>query len=125
MMRPSCGPRGIGRQDPGRFTRTSGRRAVCGYARQSASGVFAPWALTPPRSATLPAEPLSGREREVLRLLATDRSVPEIARALFVSSSTVRSHVKHIFGKLDAHSRYEAVVRARALGLLRKPDDDP
>jgi LuxR family maltose regulon positive regulatory protein len=75
--------------------------------------------LSPPYSHT-PAlvEPLSERELEVLRLLATDLSAPEIADELIVAVSTVRSHIKHIYGKLDAHSRYEAVERARALGLL-------
>ena len=61
---------------------------------------------------------LSERELQVLRLLTTDLSAPEIADALIVAVSTVRSHIKHIYGKLDAHSRYEAVERARALGLL-------
>ncbi|MBN1874600.1 MAG: hypothetical protein JXA33_10255 [Anaerolineae bacterium] len=63
-------------------------------------------------------EPLSDRELQVLRLLATDLSAPEIAGELIVAVSTVRSHIKHIYGKLDTHSRYEAVERAKALGLL-------
>ncbi|MBN1427089.1 MAG: hypothetical protein JXB07_01810 [Anaerolineae bacterium] len=63
-------------------------------------------------------DPLSEREIEILRLMATDLSVPEIAEELVVAISTVRSHVKHIYEKLDAHSRYEAVERARSLRLL-------
>jgi LuxR family maltose regulon positive regulatory protein len=63
-------------------------------------------------------EPLSERELEVLRLLATNLSAPEIADELVVAVSTIRSHTKHIYQKLDAHSRYEAVERARTLDLL-------
>ena len=42
----------------------------------------------------------------------------EIAERLVVSANTVRTHVQHIYQKLDVHSRYEAVVRARDLGLI-------
>ena len=63
-------------------------------------------------------EPLTERELEVLRLLRTNLSSPEIAEQLFVAPSTVRSHTKSIYGKLDAHSRREAVERAKELGLL-------
>jgi LuxR family maltose regulon positive regulatory protein len=63
-------------------------------------------------------EPLSERELQVLRLLATDLTVPEIAEQLVISVSTVRSHVKSIYGKLGVHSRYEAVARATELKLL-------
>jgi LuxR family maltose regulon positive regulatory protein len=71
----------------------------------------------PPHTPTL-IEPLSKRELQVLHLLATDLSAPEIADELVVAVSTVRSHIKHIYQKLDAHSRYEAVERARTLSLL-------
>jgi LuxR family maltose regulon positive regulatory protein len=63
-------------------------------------------------------EPLSRRELEVLRLLATELSGPEIAQHLVISVTTVRSHTRSIYGKLGVHSRYEAVARARELGLL-------
>ncbi len=63
-------------------------------------------------------EPLSERESEVLRLLAAGLSNPEIARELYVAVSTVRSHTKSIYGKLDVHGRWEAVQRAKELGLL-------
>jgi len=63
-------------------------------------------------------DPLSARELDVLRLLAGERSQSEIAQALTVSVNTVRSHVKHIYDKLDVHSRHEAIQRARELGLL-------
>jgi LuxR family maltose regulon positive regulatory protein len=63
-------------------------------------------------------EPLSARERELVGLLASGLSTPEIAAHLFITSGTVRNHLKNIFGKLDAHSRLQAVERARALSLL-------
>jgi LuxR family maltose regulon positive regulatory protein len=63
-------------------------------------------------------EPLSPRETEVLRLLTTHLSHAEMAEELVVSVHTVRSHVKSIYGKLDVHSRMEAVDRARELRLL-------
>ncbi|HWT22931.1 MAG TPA: LuxR C-terminal-related transcriptional regulator [Solirubrobacteraceae bacterium] len=63
-------------------------------------------------------EELSDREREVLRLLATELSGPEIARQLFVSVNTLRTHTKHIFTKLDVNTRRAAVRRATELGLL-------
>jgi LuxR family maltose regulon positive regulatory protein len=63
-------------------------------------------------------EPLSDRELEVLRLLDTAMSVPEIARELFVSPNTLRTHTRHIFTKLEVNNRRAAVDRAAELGLL-------
>ena len=63
-------------------------------------------------------EPLSRSERRVLRYLPTNLSAPEIARELSVSVNTVRTHMRHLFAKLGAHSRTDAVARAQALGLL-------
>ena len=54
----------------------------------------------------------------VLRYLPTNLSAPEIARELSVSVTTVRTHISHLFVKLGAHRRTEAVARARDLGLL-------
>ena len=54
----------------------------------------------------------------VLRYLPTNLSAPEIARELSVSVTTVRTHISHLFAKLGAHRRTEAVARARDLGLL-------
>jgi LuxR family maltose regulon positive regulatory protein len=73
-----------------------------------------------PRPAESPrlAEPLSQGEIRVLRYLPTNLSTPEIARELSLSVHTVRTHVRHLFAKLGAHRRTEAVARARALGLL-------
>jgi LuxR family maltose regulon positive regulatory protein len=61
---------------------------------------------------------LSSREVEVLRLLASDLTGPEIARRLFVSVNTLRTHTRHIFTKLDVNTRPAAVRRATELGVL-------
>ena len=63
-------------------------------------------------------EPLSERELDVLRLLDSALTGPAIARELFVSLNTVRSHTKSIFAKLGVNNRREAVTSARDLGLL-------
>ena len=61
---------------------------------------------------------LSDRELAVLRLLPTESSLPEIARALYLSPNTIKTHSRSIYRKLDASSRAEAVARGRELGLL-------
>lgn len=68
--------------------------------------------------ATGPVETLTERELEVLRLVALGRSNSQIARELFVTVGTVKSHVHAIAGKLEAANRVEAVARGRGLGLV-------
>ncbi len=63
-------------------------------------------------------EPLSGREQEVLELLAAGMANQKIAERLVVTVGTVKTHIKSIYGKLGVHSRTQAIVRARELGLL-------
>jgi LuxR family maltose regulon positive regulatory protein len=76
-------------------------------------------AAFPPATRETPAiDPLTERELQALRLLATELSTQEIAAALVVSVSTLRTHTKRIYSKLYAHSRFEAVQRAQALDLL-------
>ncbi|MEZ0448051.1 LuxR C-terminal-related transcriptional regulator [Cellulomonas sp. ICMP 17802] len=70
---------------------------------------------TPPRRSS--AELLSERELQVLRLLDSDLTGPQIARELYVTLNTLRSHTKRIFTKLDVTTRRAAVSRARELGL--------
>ena len=65
-------------------------------------------------------EPLSERELDVLRLLASDLGGPDIARELVVSLNTVRTHTKSIYAKLGVNSRRAAVGRAAELGLLAR-----
>ena len=63
-------------------------------------------------------DPLSERELEVLTLLASGKTNSEIARDLFVSVGTIKSHTGNIYRKLDARNRAEALTRARELQLL-------
>ena len=72
----------------------------------------------PPSGASTLVEPLSPREHEILRLLATELRGPEIARHLVVSLNTVRTHTKNVYMKLGVNSRMAAVRRARELDLL-------
>ena len=79
------------------------------------------FALRPPTPAALPpglAE-LSEREREVLARIGLGRSNTEIAAELVISMATVKTHVRHIFAKLDLRDRAQAVVVAREAGLTR------
>ncbi len=64
-------------------------------------------------------DPLSERELELLRLVAVGRSNQEIAQELFLALGTVKKHLNNIFGKLEAQSRTQAIVRARELNLLQ------
>lgn len=61
---------------------------------------------------------LSPRELEVLQLVAAGRSNPEIARELFIGEATVKTHLLHVFEKLEVNDRTRAVTRAMELGLL-------
>jgi ATP/maltotriose-dependent transcriptional regulator MalT len=63
-------------------------------------------------------EPLSERELEVLTLLASGRSNREVARDLFVSVGTVKTHTNNIYRKLGVRNRAEALARARSLKLI-------
>lgn len=65
---------------------------------------------------------LTPRELEVLQLLADGRSTKDIADELVVSASTVRNHVQRILGKLDAHSKLEAVTVAVRQGIVSYRD---
>ena len=63
-------------------------------------------------------EPLTGGEVRVLRYLPTNLTASEIARQMCLSVHTITTHMRHIYAKLGAHRRHEAVDQARALGLL-------
>jgi DNA-binding NarL/FixJ family response regulator len=65
---------------------------------------------------------LTERELEVLRLIAAGRSNAEIARELFLSGATVKTHVNRVFAKLDVRDRVEVVVLAYETGLVRPGD---
>jgi LuxR family maltose regulon positive regulatory protein len=61
----------------------------------------------------------------VLRYLPTNLTAPEIAGQLHLSVNTVRTHMRHLYAKLGAHRRQEAVDRARTLGLLARSAQTP
>lgn len=63
-------------------------------------------------------EPLSQRELTILRLIASGRTNQEIADLLVIAVSTVKSHINHLYGKLGADRRTQAIAIARELGLL-------
>lgn len=65
---------------------------------------------------------LSDREREVLESLATNTSLAGVARSLYLSSNTVKTHLRSIYRKLGTHSSVETVERAWELGLISRPD---
>jgi LuxR family maltose regulon positive regulatory protein len=101
---------------------TSVARLLAAFARTEGQGLrtdsaaaFHP--VLSPQSSVL-VEPLSGRELEVLRLIAEGLSNQAIADRLVVATSTVKKHVNNIYGKLDVQSRTQAVARARELKLL-------
>jgi DNA-binding NarL/FixJ family response regulator len=70
------------------------------------------------RTAPPLAEPLSARERDVLRLLAEGRSNKEIAAELGIAEGTVKNHMTNVLGKLGALDRTQAALRARELDLI-------
>ncbi len=90
-----------------------------GYARLLAAGT----GVEPPAASGGLVDPLSARERDVLRLLATDLDGPDIARALFVSVNTLRTHTKNIYAKLGVNNRRAAVRRGDELRLLPRSGD--
>lgn len=77
-----------------------------------------PGATTEDKMRQVMVEPLSERELEILRLLEGSLNTPEIARELYISVGTVRTHIKNIYRKLDASRRTEAVQHAREMGLI-------
>jgi LuxR family maltose regulon positive regulatory protein len=92
-----------------------------GYTRRLLLGFGDPTAkspsISPPKSGVF-IDPLSKRELQVLRLLKTSLSVPEIAEDIHLSPTTVRTHVQHIYQKLGVHGRIAALQRAEEVGIL-------
>ena len=76
------------------------------------------------RRATPEGPMLSDRERQVLELLASGLAVAAISRRLFVSDSTTKTHIAHIYDKLGAANRAQAIMNAVNCGLLAHDDED-
>ena len=87
--------------------------------RVGAGGVFVPPEIAAKLAHRVGAEDLSQREIEVLRLLASGKSNKQIGGCLFISETTVKSHVRNIFAKLNVLSRTEAAADASRRGLIR------
>ena len=84
----------------------------------TALGPVVPEAVPDARRRDLPLEALTRKELRVVQLLAEGYSNGAIAEKLFISDSTVRTHLRNINSKLDAHSRTEAVALSRRFGLI-------
>jgi LuxR family maltose regulon positive regulatory protein len=97
--------------------------AGAGYARRLLAASVAVGG-SPPVPAGL-VDPLSARELDVLRLLGSDLDGPDIARELFVSVNTVRTHTRNIYAKLGVTNRRAAVRRGEDLDLLSRHRDRP
>ena len=85
------------------------------YLRKLILSLKAP---TPIIDGAEPVDPLSDRELEVVKLIEAGLSNTEIAKELFISLDTVKSHTKNINSKLHVHRRTQAVAKAKELGLL-------
>jgi DNA-binding NarL/FixJ family response regulator len=66
-----------------------------------------------------PQQPLSEREMDVLRCLASGQTTHQISSLLFISENTVKTHIRHILEKMEADNRVEAVGKALKMGLIR------
>ena len=85
------------------------RRLIAQFAQRPKAAVFSPDQLTQ----------LTERERDVLVEVAKGKSNTEIAAGLYVGEQTVKTHIKHIFTKLDLRDRAQAIVFAYENGLVR------
>jgi DNA-binding CsgD family transcriptional regulator len=123
--------------DYGAFLRRSGRRALArtmlGRSAELAEGAGAGWIaalataefkLAGGRRRTRDPRALSAREQRVAELAAAGLANAEIARQLYVSVSTVETHLEHIYAKLGIHSRYELIAMAAELRQRASAEDE-
>ncbi len=94
------------------------KQGVAPLFAQQVLAAFGETAVSQPPPAQPLPDPLSERELEVLKLLTTALTGPEIARELMISLNTMRTHTKNIYSKLGVNSRRTAVRRAEELRLL-------
>lgn len=93
-------------------------RRILALAGLPVGAAQAPRQLPDPADADALRTALTGREQEILGLVAKGLANQEIATVLVLSRATVETHIKHVYRKLAVHSRTAAVHEARALGLL-------
>jgi LuxR family maltose regulon positive regulatory protein len=127
--------RALSLAEPGGFIRifVDAGPELAGLIRQAAPGVVSPdyarrlaeafgpaeaAAAVPPATVLELPEPLSEREVEVLRLIATGLSNADAGRKLFIAPSTVKKHLENIYAKLGTRNRTQAIARAREGGVL-------
>jgi DNA-binding NarL/FixJ family response regulator len=79
-----------------------------------------PQALVAKLATSISSEPLTGRELEVLALLARGKSNKEIGANLYISETTVKTHLRSVFAKLNVLSRTEAIAAATRRGLVQR-----
>jgi LuxR family transcriptional regulator, maltose regulon positive regulatory protein len=98
--------------------RTKGSRELTSYVSNLIAAWSSRYQSEPQQTQTsVIAESLSAREGDILKLIGEGLSNKEIARNLAITPETVKSHVKHIFTKLNVEKRAQAVSRAQTLGL--------
>jgi LuxR family transcriptional regulator, maltose regulon positive regulatory protein len=104
--------------EPGLLDYQARHRAAAALISEAVDLLVPAGRLAPPGELTRPGELLTKGETRVLRYLPSHLSAREIAGELYVSANTVKTHQRHLYRKLDARNRAQAVERARALGLL-------
>jgi DNA-binding NarL/FixJ family response regulator len=90
-------------------------KVVAEFTRLSSQGLPVTPAAPVPRPLL---EPLSEREREILKLVASGANNKEIANQLYITEGTVKNHLTNILGKLGVRDRTQAALKARELGLV-------
>ena len=102
-----------------KLLRLAERKSICPVFTHKLLAAFAQRSVPVEKpAAEALIEPFSERELQILCLLATDLDVPGIASKLVISANTVRTHIKSLYRKLNAHSRHEALSLARELKLI-------
>jgi len=106
----------------GLFERRAGHGAAEGALVSDIAGLLGEMkrSARPSAEPPWPGGPLTKSETRVLHYLPTHLGAPEIAAELYLSANTVKTHLRHLYQKLGAHSRQEAVQRAQAIGLLTR-----